>query len=896
MKTLVIFCAIIASTALAFSQPQLSTVFEARYADLPFDLRIENSGIYGVASFDVVENDVLMSTYDSPKIFRYRSGVLQKTSEGTKIGADVLSGMPTAELDGSTISQYTTLKKSFVSGGRRMFADRGGLLTNSNNESITLRVVDRTLAFVRYALDSYRADFELRFPATLAYADLVGIDAHGNSFILVETYESEIPLKVKREVYTLNLKGEVLSILEIPSIKYCTTVKDFQIDGDGNLYHLLTTREKLLVLKWAGLAGSKLGRLQYPAEYGYSLHFNDVVPATEPAHDAVGKVLTPAVRSQALHIGETYVLHEYSCAAMNLSPTDKTAPDGDIVRTPSWLIVGRNARVAYMWGGFNSVSQIDAGLLSGKYAGDINTAGVTSYSVGVDCSGFVSRCWQMTYHSSTADMPGITTQYSSWDSLKPGDAIHKVGHVRLFVEKTLNGALKVVESSGRDWGVSYWTYTPSDLNGVYTPRSYNGMTIDFSTQRPELTSVVTTDSTARLSWQCDTANVLGYRLYVSADASTWSLLADESSLSGSSAEVALKGKAQYYRISSILNNGSKSESNWSNAMGASNVPASKKYLIVDGFERENASWRGTGNCFPARYGASVSKLGSSFGTIKNSRLIAGAGTLNGYDGVIWILGDEGVQTETFSANEQTLVRDYLEKGGKLFVSGSEIGWDLSNQGTANDKDFYANYLKAAFISDNAGAGSVVAVSGEALAGCNFTIGQTYAEDFPDEIAASGGSMLCMSYSNGKGAGVQYTGKFGSSSTPGKLVHLSFALETTANDSAFDAVIGSSIRFFESAPAGVADLRALPNNFALGQNYPNPFNPKTDLRFTIANLQFVELKVFDILGREVATLVNEQMAPGIYDVQWDASRYPSGTYFYTMRAGRFVETKRMMLVK
>ena len=255
-----------------------------------------------------------------------------------------------------------------------------------------------------------------------------------------------------------------------------------------------------------------------------------------------------------------------------------------------------------------------------------------------------------------------------------------------------------------------------------------------------------------------------------------------------------------------------------------------------------------------------------------------------------------MQTETFSATEQALVSDYLERGGRLFVSGSEIGWDLSNQGTAEDKDFYANYLKAAFVSDNAGAGSVVGVLGRALSGCNFTIGQVYAEDFPDEIAAFGGSTLCMSYSNGKGAGVQYEGKFGSSSTIGKLVHLSFALETTANDSAFDAVIGGSLKFFESAPNKVAGIEPIPATIGLAQNYPNPFNPTTSFRFTISNLQLAQLKIFDVLGREVATLVNEQMAPGTYDVQWDASWYPSGTYFYRLTAGRFAETKRMMLVK
>ncbi len=92
------------------------------------------------------------------------------------------------------------------------------------------------------------------------------------------------------------------------------------------------------------------------------------------------------------------------------------------------------------------------------------------------------------------------------------------------------------------------------------------------------------------------------------------------------------------------------------------------------------------------------------------------------------------------------------------------------------------------------------------------------------------------------------------------------------------------------------VNAAPAKFSLNQNYPNPFNPATNLQFTIADLRFVELKVYDMLGREVATLVNEEKAPGLYSVKWDASNIPSGTYIYRLRAGNFVETKKMILMK
>jgi hypothetical protein len=93
-----------------------------------------------------------------------------------------------------------------------------------------------------------------------------------------------------------------------------------------------------------------------------------------------------------------------------------------------------------------------------------------------------------------------------------------------------------------------------------------------------------------------------------------------------------------------------------------------------------------------------------------------------------------------------------------------------------------------------------------------------------------------------------------------------------------------------------DAGVTPREFRLEQNYPNPFNPATNIRFSIASAGEVSLKVFDVLGREVAALVNETMAPGTYNVKWDASASPSGIYFYSIRTGNSVDTKRMILVK
>jgi len=89
---------------------------------------------------------------------------------------------------------------------------------------------------------------------------------------------------------------------------------------------------------------------------------------------------------------------------------------------------------------------------------------------------------------------------------------------------------------------------------------------------------------------------------------------------------------------------------------------------------------------------------------------------------------------------------------------------------------------------------------------------------------------------------------------------------------------------------------IPVNFSLSQNYPNPFNPSTTIRFSIPEESFVTIKVFNILGEEITTLINENIVSGNYEVEFDASKLPSGIYFYKLQAGSFIESKKMVLMK
>jgi photosystem II stability/assembly factor-like uncharacterized protein len=94
---------------------------------------------------------------------------------------------------------------------------------------------------------------------------------------------------------------------------------------------------------------------------------------------------------------------------------------------------------------------------------------------------------------------------------------------------------------------------------------------------------------------------------------------------------------------------------------------------------------------------------------------------------------------------------------------------------------------------------------------------------------------------------------------------------------------------------------IPRNYSLGQNYPNPFNPATKIRFQIpafveTTRRVVSLRIYDILGKEISTLINEELKPGTYEVEWNAASYSSGVYFYSLMTNNFTQTKKMVVLK
>jgi hypothetical protein len=187
----------------------------------------------------------------------------------------------------------------------------------------------------------------------------------------------------------------------------------------------------------------------------------------------------------------------------------------------------------------------------------------------------------------------------------------------------------------------------------------------------------------------------------------------------------------------------------------------------------------------------------------NESVISGSVELNNYKTIVWILGEESTKHHTFDAAEQEKVKRFIAGGGNLFVTGSEIGWDLDSQG--NGVAFFENTLKGNHESDDAGTYKVQPVSGgifEGLGPFKFDDGALFYDvDWPDVIEPTAGAMAALKYEGGNGgtAGVQAKGTDGG----GSIVLFGFPFETITRADDRAAMMERVLEFFENTGRSTA---------------------------------------------------------------------------------------------
>jgi hypothetical protein len=331
-------------------------------------------------------------------------------------------------------------------------------------------------------------------------------------------------------------------------------------------------------------------------------------------------------------------------------------------------------------------------------------------------------------------------------------------------------------------------------------------------------------------------------------------------------------------------------------------------LVVNGFDRAS-----TGNTynFIRQHGGAFYKNGVYFESATNDAVIDGLFSLGNYKIVDYILGDESTADETFGNSEQAIVRTYLDNGGDLFVSGSEIAWDLDYKGAASDKNFIWNFFKMKYIADAPNSQSGVYYSAQPIENSLASgIPQFFFDNgthgtinvlWPDLVKAVYGGISFMKFTyvdtTSGVCGVYYGGLFPNGSQPGKIVCLTFPFEAIYPDSIRTELMSKIITYFNQTTDVNNSLQSnIPKSFKLYQNYPNPFNPSTNIKFTIPKFSFISLKIYSILGQEITTLINKDEKPGEYSIKYRPKNLASGVYIYTLTAGDFVQSKKLVLLK
>lgn len=285
------------------------------------------------------------------------------------------------------------------------------------------------------------------------------------------------------------------------------------------------------------------------------------------------------------------------------------------------------------------------------------------------------------------------------------------------------------------------------------------------------------------------------------------------------------GETYYFRVVAVNGGG---ESPVSEVVAVKPSASPEKVLIVNGFDRLD---RGLVPMEPFPGGGAADRvrprLANSFdyavqaaeaiaasgatpgvATASNDAVQSGLVDLADYDAVVWMLGEESTEDDTFNSAEQSAVSAYLAGGGKLFVSGAEIGWDLDAQN--NGRGFFNNTLRADYVADDAGVYAATGVQGSIFEGLNLSFddgGEFYNVDFPDVLSPSAGSTLAMSYGAAGGAAVQYADE----ATGERVVMMGFPFETILGEEPRGDVMTRVLDFFGFATRPAETLSVILDN-------------------------------------------------------------------------------------
>lgn len=282
----------------------------------------------------------------------------------------------------------------------------------------------------------------------------------------------------------------------------------------------------------------------------------------------------------------------------------------------------------------------------------------------------------------------------------------------------------------------------------------------------------------------------------------------------------------------------------------------------------------------------------TYGAVSRSALEPASVSLSNFDIVIW-QGSNSMRA--FYPDEVAKLQNYLDGGGNLLITGQDIGSDIFETSGQSQfaQDFYHNYFHTNYAANSSTLFLIKGVANDVISnGLQFIANDIYPRSLDKITPRDTNAVGFLTYFNGPDiAGVR------AKADNYRVIYMSSGLEQITDQPIRDTIAVRSLRWLsENVVVGVDEENNLPFQFALAQNYPNPFNPSTKINFSIPEKSFTTLKIYDILGNEVANLFSEEKLAGNYEVQFDASKLSSGVYLYKLQSNSLVQTRKMILLK
>ncbi len=284
-----------------------------------------------------------------------------------------------------------------------------------------------------------------------------------------------------------------------------------------------------------------------------------------------------------------------------------------------------------------------------------------------------------------------------------------------------------------------------------------------------------------------------------------------------------------------------------------------------------------------------------YGVVSRAALQSPGIDLSYFTMIAWSGGNSN---PAFYPEEVSNLQTYLDQGGNLLLQGQNVGEDIFGPSGQSQfaQSFFNNYLHSNYINIS-GSFFLTGIAGDPLTGdiTGFPLNAVYPQS-PDIISPYDANTTPI-LQFGTGPNIN---SVKADNGIHKVVYFGIGFEQINDNTSWgivDSLVTRSVRWLtDGIVLDNPGYETMVTSFNLEQNYPNPFNPETIIEFQVLNTTPVSIKVYDLIGRELAVLVNEVKQPGVYQVSFDGKNLASGVYFYKMIAGDFTSVKKMNLLK